>query len=219
LRVAQDQAPFRGTCVGIDVGAERLHCVGLDDELRVEQVALVPAAEIEELSASLATSGATVAVDAPAQVSAAPHRSDASLSPKFALGRCAEIALGKEFGSWVPWVAPMERPLTGWMATGFALYEALASRGIETIEVYPYAGYRELLGRARLPRKQTVEGVVARIDALLKVGVRVEWPEMWSHDGLDALLAAVIARDHRAGRAQRASCGHDESAIWLPAQA
>jgi predicted nuclease with RNAse H fold len=219
LRVAQDQAAFRGTCVGIDVGAEQLDCVGLDDELRVEQVTLVPAAEIEELSASLATSGATVAVDAPAQVSSAPHRGDALLSPKFALGRCAEIALGRKYGSWVPWVAPMERPPTGWMATGFALYEALAFRGIETIEVYPYAGYRELVGRARLPSKQTVEGMTARIEGLLSLGVRVEWPEMWSHDGLDALLAAVIARHHRAGTARRASCGHDESAIWLPAQA
>jgi hypothetical protein len=103
------------------------------------------------------------------------------------------------------------------MATGLALYEELAACGIATIEVYPYAGYRELVRPARLPKKTTIDGVLARVGALRGAGVDVPRLEMWSHDGLDALLAAVIARDHRQGSARRASCGHDDSAIWLPA--
>lgn len=38
-----------------------------------------------------------------------------------------------------------------------------------------------------------------------------------SHDVLDALAAALVALDRSRGRASRASCGHDGSAIWLPA--
>ncbi len=41
---------------------------------------------------------------------------------------------------------------------------------------------------------------------------------MWSHDSLDALMAALIARDRTEGRAEMVTCGHDESAIWLPAR-
>jgi predicted nuclease with RNAse H fold len=40
--------------------------------------------------------------------------------------------------------------------------------------------------------------------------------EMWSHDGLDALLAALTAARCAEGVAVEVTCGHDGSAIWLP---
>jgi hypothetical protein len=39
---------------------------------------------------------------------------------------------------------------------------------------------------------------------------------MWSHDGLDALVAALIALRKADGTGLEVTCGHDSSAIWLP---
>jgi predicted nuclease with RNAse H fold len=203
--------------IGIDVGADRLHCVTLVDGAQLGEARLLDASQIGELGRWLEGTNAVVAIDAPARLSTAPHRDDSSLSPKFSVGRCAEIALGRDYGSWVPWVTPMGEPIQGWMATGFRVYGELASRGVETIEVYPHAGFRELVGRTKLPKKSTMPGLVRRIEALRDAGVETASLEMWSHDGLDALLAAVVARDYRAGSARCATCGHDGSGIWLPA--
>jgi predicted nuclease with RNAse H fold len=201
--------------VGVDVAADRLHCVALDERLRVDATAVFSGAEIPEL-ASWAEGASTIAIDAPAQLSTAPHRDDPSLSPKFAVARCAEIALGRQYGSWVPWVTPTAEPIPGWMATGLATYDALRGRGAAVVEVFPYAGFRELVRPARLPKKSTADGARVRIEALRRAGVEAEDLPMWSHDALDALLAALIAHDHAAGTAAAATCGHDGSAIWLP---
>ena len=114
------------------------------------------------------------------------------------------------------WVTPTERPSTGWMATGLALYEALRDARPELLEVYPYAGFRALAGGAPLLPKQTAEGARVRIGLLASAGVSAEHLPMWSHDGLDALLAAVVAAQFASGEAVRVTCGHDDSAIWLP---
>jgi predicted nuclease with RNAse H fold len=203
--------------VGIDVGADRLHCAVLDDESRVVETSIFRASEVSTLGDWLEDHGAMVAIDAPAQLSTCPHRDDPLLKPKFAVGRCAEIALAREYGIWVPWVAPAEAPSAGWIAVGLALFEELGARSVEAIEVYPHGAYRELVKPDRLPKKTTVAGVLARVEALRGAGIEEERLEMWSHDALDALVAALVARDHRLGTARRASCGHDESAIWLPA--
>ena len=58
-----------------------------------------------------------------------------------------------------------------------------------------------------------------RVELLQARGIADPQLAMWSHDALDALLAALVARDYGEGRAQRVGCGHDESAIWLPAAA
>ena len=50
-------------------------------------------------------------------------------------------------------------------------------------------------------------------------GVAIEGLEMWSHDSLDALLAALVAHDVAQGTAVKVGCGHDASAIWLPFRA
>jgi predicted nuclease with RNAse H fold len=201
---------------GIDIGADQLHCVAMNDEYVVAKTEIFTASEMSQLGDWLQEASA-VAVDAPAQLSTAPHEGDLTLSPKFRSARCAEIALGRDFGSWVPWVTPTEAPDGGWIATGLAVFQALRTRGIGVVEFFPWAGYRELVRPARLPKKQTVEGVRVRVEALRAAGITERDLGMWSHDGLDALLGALIARDYMAGNARRAACGHDESAIWLPA--
>jgi predicted nuclease with RNAse H fold len=200
---------------GIDLGADRIQCVALDDERQVAGAWLFTADELDGLVAALESVRA-VGVDAPAQLSALPHRGDARLPPKFQVARCAEIALGRQYGYWVPWVAPAESP-EGWIATGLLVYEALADAGLRTVEVFPYAGFRALDPLTRLPKKTSIEGLRERIDRLEKVGVQATDIAAWSHDGLDALLAAVIARDAVHGTGRRVTCGHDDSAIWLAA--
>jgi predicted nuclease with RNAse H fold len=104
------------------------------------------------------------------------------------------------------------------MATGFAAYEALAETGTPVLEVYPYSGFRELARGARLPRKTTAAGKRARAKILATAGTDAKRLRLSHHD-VDALLAAVVARDYAQGRARQVGCSHDDSAIWLPAPA
>src|SRR4051812_34736212 len=128
-------------CIGVDVGAVKLHAVALSLEVRVFD-------DLRAL-ARWADGADAVAIDAPAQLSTRPHAEDASLAPKFPAARCGEVALGREHGYWVPWVGPAEPPDGGWLAVGLAAHAALPG----AVEAYPYAGFRELAGGARLPRK------------------------------------------------------------------
>lgn len=68
--------------LGIDVGAERLHCVVLEAGGRIVDARVLRADDLDGVCALAATVSAT-AVDAPAAPSTAPHASDASLSAKF----------------------------------------------------------------------------------------------------------------------------------------
>jgi predicted nuclease with RNAse H fold len=205
-----------GRFVGIDVGARLLHCATLEQDGRILDSAVLAADDRARLRAWCADA-AVVAVDAPESPSSAPHAGDAALSPKFRAARCAEIELGRRHGCWVPWVAPRAAPFPAWMESGFAVYEALGGEGgPPVIEVYPYAGFRTIAGE-RLPRKQSAAGRQARAELLARAGVIDERRTARSHDALDALMAALVARDCGAGRARAVSCGHDGSAIWLPA--
>ena len=201
--------------VGIDVAAERVHCVRLVRDARVDATEVFAAADLADLRRWLEGARA-VAIDAPAQLSTAPHRHDPNVSTKFRTGRCAEIALGREHRSWVPWVTPTVRPTAGWMATGLAVYEALSDGAYSVLEVYPHAGFRALAQGSPLPPKRTATGLRTRIGLLASAGVTAEHLPMWSHDGLDALLAALVALQSAAAKAVRVTCGHDDSAIWLP---
>jgi predicted nuclease with RNAse H fold len=200
--------------IGIDIGAAQVHCVALDRDGELLDAATFAAAELEELG-RWAAGARVIAIDAPAGLSTLPHAGDPAVSPKFQAGRCGEVALGREYGYWVPWVAPDALPDSGWIRTGLAVYEALA--GPQLIEAYPYAGFRELNGGARLERKQTLAGQRRRVALLEAAGVIAPRMEMWSHDGLDALLCGLVAVECAAGIARRVSCEHDDSAIWLPA--
>jgi predicted nuclease with RNAse H fold len=202
--------------VGVDVGAARLHCVGLNQALRVTEASVYAVTELEQF-AERAASASVVAVDAPATLSIAKHARDPALSPKFARARCAEIALGRDYGLWVPFVAPRAaEPVATWMQTGLAVYEVLRETSATVIEVFPYAGYRRLVAPTKLAKKASVDGARQRIAALGAAGVHESSLSMWSHDGLDALLGALVAYRRADGTAIEVTCGHDGSSIWLP---
>jgi predicted nuclease with RNAse H fold len=191
---------------GIDVGARRLDAAAVDLDGVVIDVTAFDASDPSAAAAWCRRAGA-VGIDAPERLSTAPHAQDMGLPPKFRSARCAEIDLGRRHGVWVPWTTPTaDAPLQGWMAAGFALFAALPA----AIEVFPYAAFRVLAG-SRLAPKQTHAGRAARARLL---GLPLD---RHSHHVLDAIVAARTARDHALGSAVPATCGHDGSAIWLPA--
>jgi predicted nuclease with RNAse H fold len=151
---------------GIDVAADRLNCVALDMSGTFVSGRVYAADELGRLS-QWAAHADVIAIDAPAQLSTAPHSADESLAPKFRVARCAEIALGRDHRIWVPWTSPTGPPVPRWIATGLDVYSALAnSTQAELIEVFPYAGFRVFTRPARLTKKTAVAGIRQRIDAL-----------------------------------------------------
>ncbi|MFO0888763.1 MAG: DUF429 domain-containing protein [Isosphaeraceae bacterium] len=202
-----------GWFAGIDVGARRLHLVGLDPRLGLLKAEVLGAGELGRLP-SLLDGALVAAIDAPDRLSTAPHQWEPGLAPKFRSARCAEIALGRQFGIWVPWTTPTGGPVAGWMGVGFRVFEIL--RGlVRAIETYPHGVFRRLAG-GPIPRKQTAEGRAARIRLLGAAGIDEPSLRPWRHDALDAAAAALVTHDRHLGRAVPATCGHDASAIWLP---
>ena len=208
--------------LGIDLGASALHLAVLAGDgpvgLVVRNAVTVDATDLDAV-VQLAVDVDSIAIDAPAAVSTAVHRDDETISRKFRIARCGEIALGEQARIWVPWVTPPDpTPVPEWMRVGFSVWDALTSAGHAPIEVYPAGVFRVLAGEVP-PKKTSLAGRRARIDLLagaidLPVGV-----DHWSHDGLDALAAALTAHQCATGRAR--ACAHDEptcdgSAIWLP---
>jgi len=195
------------------VGARRIHVVVIDGRSRVASAEVVPASDTDRLR-SLFGRIDGVAVDSPGAWSTAPHAGDETVAPKFRLGRCSEIALGREYGIWVPWSTPPEPQIGTWMATGIELFRLLRGEGHDPVEAYPYGGFRLLAG-GRLPKKTTAEGRAMRARLLQSAGVEVDGLEK-SHDFLDAALVAHVAHQRSLGTARVATCGHDQSGIWLP---
>lgn len=201
--------------VGIDLGASAVHVVVVDASLEVVSSRVFAPTETEQLGAFVSRAS-WVAIDAPSGLSTAPHLYDASLSRKFRPARCGEIALGRELRLWVPWVTPRtDAACPAWMRVGLRLFEVLGAQGLRTIEVYPHAGFVALAG-CRLAKKTSVEGRRARVEVLRRAGVRARELELWTHDALDAAVAALTAERANAGRAREITCGHDGSAIWVP---
>lgn len=188
--------------VGVDLGATHLHVATLDDD-----IATWTTTSIDDVVAAC-VSASVIAIDAPSDP--ATGRVHAGVrSPKFATARCNEIAAGEQLGVWVPWVTPVLDACPSWMRTGFALWSALRSAGHEPIEVYPAGCFWLLNGRRWPPKKQTAEGRAARL-ALLGLEVAPT-----SHDHIDALMAAVVARGpSRAVGHDDPSC--DGSTMWVP---
>lgn len=199
---------------GVDVGAHRIHAVILDQSMQLVESALFRTDGLE-IAADWLARCAVVAIDSPDRPSTGARPEHADLGLKFQTGRCAEVGLGRQYKVWVPWVTPTESTFGGWMAHGSRLFELLKARA-KPIEVYPYAVFRALASFRPLPPKSRLEGVKARIALLRSRGITERDLEMWSHDGLDSLAAAIVAMDWLGGAAREATCGHDGSAMWLP---
>lgn len=200
--------------VGVDVGKRRFHMVVINARRRIVGAEVIPATDLS-VALGFVADARGVAVDSPGAWSTAPHAGDETVAPKFRLGRCSEIALGRQYGIWVPWSTPPEPDPGTWMATGIGLFDALRNEGHDPVEAYPYGGFRVLAGQ-RLPKKTTPDGRAARAILLRSAGVEVNGLEK-SHDFLDAALVALVARQRSLGTARVATCGHDRSGIWLPA--
>lgn len=204
------------TAVGIDLGAHAIFAVALDGR-EVAAGRLLSPDDLDELVALCA--GATaIAVDSPGGHSDGVHEAEHTISPKFRVARCGEIAAGEQVGSWVPFVTPRSREACApWMVTGFAVWDALRAAGHDPMEVYPAGAFAVLAG-ARVPNKQTVAGRRRRLELLAPHVDLPEGIELWGHDGIDALVAALVAHQ---GRAVARRAGHDDpgcdgSAIWFP---
>jgi len=212
--------------IGIDLGASAIDAVALTIDAggraRVCGAATYASSDLQALL-DMTAGAERIAIDAPDQLSTAPHGSEeAGRSPKFRGARCGEIALAELEGIWVPWTTPAEASAAaGWMRVGFAVWAALREAGFEPIETYP-AGVFRVLADGQFPNKRTVAGRRARIELL---GRHLELPEdidRWSHDGIDALAAALVARWSNEGLARaigHTAAGCDSSAIWLPGAA
>ncbi len=208
--------------VGIDLGAKALHAVVLERAARKFRVvdATVVLPEEEDALLALCVDAAAIAIDAPSDPSTAPHAGDVGLKPKFQVARCGEIALGRDHGSWVPWVTPEARDASPpWMQVGFHTWEVTRSAGHDPLEVYPSGAFTALAGR-RLAKKTTALGIRDRLAVLSRHVMLPRYASMWSHDAVDATVAALVAAwstgDGPVVAARHNQPGCDSSAIWIP---
>jgi predicted nuclease with RNAse H fold len=206
--------------VGLDVGARWVHAVALREGTVVgaEVLAADDADAVASWVAALGRGVARVAIDAPSGLSAGAHAGDTTLAPKFRAARCGEVALGRDAGVWVPWVSPPAgaTDVAPWITVGLSLFATLTGAGHDVVETFPHAVFRCLAGGARVAAKSTPAGLAERVALLRAAGVTDATLPLWGHDGLDAAAAALVAADPAA---RAVTCGHDGSAIWLPAAA
>jgi len=210
--------------VGIDVGADAAWLVALElgaDRLAIAGAMLSNPVDLSRIEAFCRDSA--VAIDAPAAPSLQAHLLDSRVSPKFRPGRCSEVALSMA-GIAVQFVTPPDdgTPIAPWMRTGFEIWSALGAIGLAPVETYPHGVFWRLAGRP-LFHKQRPSGTAARLEALAPHLALSDGVQMWSHDGIDALAAALVAALTVSGRADRIDCSgdgdwpvHDGSAIFLP---
>lgn len=197
--------------VGVDLAAGAVHVVVVEDGR------VVDGAVVEDPSGVVAVcAGADrIGIDAPAAPSLGVHAGDAAALPKLRAGRCGELAAAEQLGVWVAFVTGASGACPAWMETGFAVWSALRDAGHDPIEVYP-AGSVWLQERRWPPRKTTPAGLAAR-RALLAGHLELPpFVELWSHDSIDAAIAAAVAaQGERAVRAGHDDPGCDGSAIWF----
>ena len=212
--------------VGIDLGAKALHIVVLgssDRRLAVVEAAVVLPEEEDALRALCADAEA-IAIDAPSDPSAAVHDDDPEISPKFRPARCGEIALGEQHQCWVPWITPRVvrgiatvdaggLPNVGGQLDRSAWHRSRCTRA-EHSPRWPAAG-----SRRRRPRS----GARERLDMLSRHMALPPYAWMWSHDAIDATVAALVAAWSATDGPVVAAChnheGADGSAIWVPVRA
>lgn len=209
-----------GTAVGIDLGATAIYAVKLEagngSPVVADARVFLPD-DLDEL-AQFCDGASAVAIDAPATPSTNPHGADGNLPPKFRPARCCEVASLRVAGiPAVPWITPLVGgEVSGWMQIGFRVWKIL-SRHVP-MEVYPYACFYRL-NRGKAPvSKQKAAGRLQRVELLrahleLPVGA-----DVWSHDGLDAAVAAFVAHQGREGAARvpHECANFDGSELWVP---
>jgi predicted nuclease with RNAse H fold len=207
----------------MDVGTNAFHAVAIDENHSSVAGRVFAADELDAVVEWLAPAR-VVAIDAPDRPSTGAHLTDDRVAEKFREGRCAEVALGLEARFWVPWVTPATPVAGSWIDVGIGLHERLRREtGAEVIEVYPHACFRRLAAGDQLPTKMGVEGMRSRVALLEAAGIDDPHLDLWSHDSVDAAVAALVASQHAKGVAvgygcpEATRCGHDGSTIWLPA--
>jgi Protein of unknown function (DUF429) len=211
------------SAIGIDVGADAIWAVAIGLEERPQIQASVLSHPVDlELLGRFVDGAAQIAIDAPAEPSDLPHAADLRYAPKFRRARCGEVALRRQ-GIPVPWVTPArDAEPAPWIATGYGVWAFLRARGATPVETYPHGIFWRLAGSPVL-HKQRPFGHLRRVEALRQTALDVPQIEMWSHDALDALAAAWVARLVARDQAERIDCrddldwpDHDGSSIWLP---
>lgn len=216
--IMRDGGPTGLMFWGVDIASRALHAVGIDDQGRIVGSLVAGSSEIDALRREVGSSN-IVAIDAPDQWSAAHHADDEGLPGKFRNARCAEISLRAMFGYSVSWPTPSGiRTRSSWMELGMEVHRSL-NEVAHCIEVFPHACFLHLSGRWSLPKKSSAEGLRARAEILAgHVQLAADELALWSTDSLDALAAAVTARDAASERADVAACDlhEDGSAIYLP---
>lgn len=223
-RASSGVEPVTGLrAVGIDLGASALHAVVVEGSGRraaVVATAVVLPAEEEALT-ELCAGAAALAIDAPSDPSTAIHVEDEAVSRKFRVARCGEIALGEQRRCWVPWVTPRSVDVApSWIQVGFRAWEVARAAGHDPLEVYPSGAFTALAGR-RLAKKSGALGVRERLEVLDQHVALPDHAAMWSHDAVDATVAALVAVWHATDgpvtAARHEHEGEDGSAIWMPA--
>lgn len=205
---------------GVDISGSAVHVVTLEGG-QVTRAGVWPTDDLIHLAEELAACD-VVAIDSPDRWSPGAIPEHASLSPKFVAARCSEFELARRYRYWVPWVTPLpptsdtESAKYAWMARGMELFQLLEGHTVP-IEVYPNSIFRRLARQTPLPPKSGQAGVRVRVALLQEAGITAPHLEMWSHDSLDAAAAALVALARGRDEAERVSCDHDGSAMWLPA--
>jgi predicted nuclease with RNAse H fold len=174
------------TCwIGVDVGGKRK---GFD-------VAVIDEQRLLALVGRLAREDVVQLVDAeqPAVVGIDSPRSSA---PTGRTARAGERALARAICGirWTPDRVTVEgNPYYTWIIEGLELFEALADRDVEPIEVFPTASWTRWFGpRGSKSRALWTEQGVTQLGL---VGV----PSRTNQDQRDAIAAAVTARQHTVG--------------------
>jgi predicted nuclease with RNAse H fold len=208
-----------GVAFGIDVGADRLHIVGLSRSGEIISAQVIDPSDDRAVAAWFGSlpNQVPIAIDGPQGLSTAPFRNDETVSNKFRTARGCEVELGRQRGIWVSFVTPtVEQACAPWMKIAINIHRTAAEHGHESLETYPYAVFHTLHG-ARPPKKSTSAGTQFRAQLLLANGIKQVSLSMWSHDALDATAAALVAWHRSLGTAECVSDGRDNSSLWLPA--
>lgn len=196
MRAAHAPAAYAGLDLGRATGFALLDADG------VLLHAGVLRSDAEILSAIDSSGVRTVAIDCPLGLPAGLCCLEASCgcAPSREPGiRTSELAVrARGYGLYHTTKRSIIRPL---VYRGMALQGELRARGLRTMEVYPYATKVALFGRP-VPKKASPEGLAWLVERVAGIVPGVELKAPWTHDELDAVLAAHTAFLLERGRAE-----------------